>query len=171
VKISSAGSREQVGEAGQERARARQVELEGAAREDAADDRVDDVVDGQEARAGEGDRGLAVADLQVEHRGLHGVGAHDSDVDAAGPQLLCGGEGEGADGVLGGRVEADAGDRREGGERGDVDDVALAALQHVAGGGVGAEDDALGVDVDVAVDGLGVEVADVAGEQVAGDIN
>jgi hypothetical protein len=111
-----------------------------------------------------------VVDLEVEHRGVDGVGADHGDGDPVRAQLLGGRQREAAHRVLRGRVQGDARHRRERGQRGDVDDVPPAATDHVPRGDLGPEYDALGVDVEVPVDDLRGVVADAAGQQVAGDV-
>ena len=130
-----------------------------------------DVLDGEGPGAREGHRRLFVGDLLVEHGGLDGVGHDQGDGDAVLAQLDRGGEGEAADGELGGAVEGEAGDGGQGGERADVDDVAGAPGDHAAGGGAGAEDHALGVDVEVEIHVALGEIDDVPGLEVAGDVH
>ncbi len=80
------------------------------------------------------------------------VGTDDGEGHAARAQPWAAASEKAPHGVLGGAVEGDAGDRREAGERGDVDDVAAAARDHVAGSDAGAVDDALRVDIEVTID-------------------
>ena len=103
-------------------------------------------------------------DVVADHGGVDGAGADCVDADVL-PGVV---DGEGTrefdDGAFGDAVGEAAFDRDEPGDRGEVDDVAVALAPHDFNGGLGAEEDAAGVDgldAVVVVDAGFVDAADV----------
>ena len=80
--------------------------------------------------------------------GLDDGGQHHADVDPVRLELGAGGLAEADDGELRRRVGGAVGHRDASDRRGHVDDVAAPALDHAGRDGLGAEDDAVQVDVD-----------------------